>query len=249
MKSLLMSDIHTHWEEAQQIIKQYPADEIVLLGDYFDDFCDTPGINRKMAEWLIKFLKEGERHIALLGNHDIGYLQPNHNYMCSGFSLQKSEVISHAMKDYWKMLKLHYVCQGWYCTHAGIAKTKEWNEETFEKDIEDARHSMLLGRISNLLGVGYARGGRQNKGGITWCDYNEEFKPIPEIKQIFGHTPSSTVRTSDKLNYCIDTHLAEVVLINDGEVSIVEGKMYKPYKKIKVGKMTQFEKIVLESFI
>src|SRR3989304_634903 len=26
-------------------------------------------------------------------------------------------------------------------------------------------------------------------GFSLWCDYNEEFEPIPELNQIFGHTP------------------------------------------------------------
>ena len=46
MTTLVIPDLHHRVAAAEEWIARYPADRVVFLGDYFDDFDDTP----KMAE-------------------------------------------------------------------------------------------------------------------------------------------------------------------------------------------------------
>jgi hypothetical protein len=44
-----------------------------------------------------------------------------------------------------------------------------------------------------LLDIGADRGGRNELGGVTWCDWRN-FKPIAGMPQIVGHTCDKKVR-------------------------------------------------------
>jgi len=85
-------------------------------------------------------------------------------------------------------------------THAGI-----------HKDVLPHLDELEFANVdSPLHNIGWARGGRSRAGGIFWCDFNDEFIPIPGVNQIFGHTAYGgrngirTMHTEDSLNYCID---------------------------------------------
>ena len=73
MKTLIIPDIHTKWEKAQKAIEKYPADEVICLGDYFDDFDDTPEMAMDTATWLKDFISR-KNTVALVGNHEFNYL-------------------------------------------------------------------------------------------------------------------------------------------------------------------------------
>ena len=49
-RTLIISDIHLRWKLVDNIINEESPDEIIFLGDYFDDFGDTPEKNLVMAE-------------------------------------------------------------------------------------------------------------------------------------------------------------------------------------------------------
>ncbi len=53
--------------------------------------------------------------------------------------------------------------------------------ERVSKDVKN-------GKINPWLDAGFARGGLQAIGGMTWLDWNEEFAPVPYVNQIVGHT-------------------------------------------------------------
>ena len=40
--------------------------------------------------------------------------------------------------------------------------------------------------------VGVSRGGMGDCGGPLWCDWQDEFKPIPGLRQVFGHSANFT---------------------------------------------------------
>ena len=84
-----------------------------------------------------------------------------------------------------------------------------------------------------LYGVGAARGGRQNIGGITWQDFGAEFEPIDGLKQIVGHTSHPKILnhyTDGNLdiascdNIDIDCHLNQYLLIQNGKLIIKDYK-------------------------
>ena len=56
-----------------------------------------------------------------------------------------------------------------------------------------------------LYSISSTRGGRDEYGGILWCD-EREFEDIPGVQQIFGHTVGDFVRKGVS-HFCIDTAL------------------------------------------
>jgi len=228
MKILVVPDIHCKWQKADYIVKRFEADKVVLLGDYFDNFGDSPKLNGRTAEWLIKFLNE-EGHIALLGNHELNYFQGKCICQCSGYSKAKSDRIDQIMSlADWRKLVPYYFNQGWYFTHAGISKyigehpINGFDPLSFNKTIERDYESMIMCNSfhSTCFRVGRYRGGRAKSGGITWCDFNHEFEPIEGLKQVFGHTPLKEPKNIGD-NWCIDTHLKHVAIIENGLLRVV----------------------------
>jgi hypothetical protein len=75
------------------------------------------------------------------------------------------------------------------------------------------------------LDAGVVRGGRQSVGGITWLDWIYEFKPIPGLNQIVGHTelniPAEKYIKSS-INYDLDTRNHHVGILEDGKFRYIE---------------------------
>lgn len=230
MKTLIIPDIHCKWQEANYIIKKYKdVDEVVCLGDYFDDFDDSPGLNKRTAKWLIDFISK-KNHIALLGNHEFNYLYGKKIDICSGYSSSKNEIINRIMQEkHWKKLLPFYKTQGWYLTHAGITAPlivhpiKGWNEDYFNGIIQEDMNKISSGGVGTLFRCGQMRGGYFAYGGITWCHFPEEFEPIEDIKQIFGHTPGDIPKQYKKTdNWCLDTNLNHIGIIENNKLRVLE---------------------------
>lgn len=235
-RTLIISDIHLRWKLVDNIINKESPDEIIFLGDYFDDFGDTPIKNLVMAEWLVHSLEQPNR-IHLMGNHDIMYGARDRNYRCSGYNEDKEYLINTVMtRDHWKQFKMYYWLDDILCSHAGVhvhfhkqnsvngRDLKTW----LEQESKLALHNAFERRpqIHEMFNAGYSRGGIQLYGGIVWCDF-DEFKGIPGVKQIFGHTPQSipTWKNYDEdgltsENLCLDTHNRDYAIYSNGELEI-----------------------------
>lgn len=201
MRTLIIPDIHTNFGLAEYIIEKENADEIVFLGDYFDNWDDGIELATQTAEWLKESMTKPNR-IHLLGNHDNSYRDPKH--MCSGYLPIKKAAIDRIGIN-WKEIRLHVWVGDWLCTHAGLSNeffvaydgidvNQFLNEFEDDKDLRETLYS-----------VSGFRGGRDPNSGILWCDWRE-FEPIPGVKQIMGHTVDDDVRNNGD-NYCIDTIL------------------------------------------
>ena len=217
---------------AQRIIDEVSHDEVVCLGDYFDDFDDSKKSNKQTAEWLVDFLSK-DNHIGLLGNHDISYLYGKKIDYCTGFTSAKNWVINKILKrEDWDKLRLYYKVDDIYLTHAGITESlfchpmHGWKEDYFESKMKEARDELKIGRVNFLLQAGLCRGGMNKYGGVTWCHYPDEFEPIEGIRQIFGHSADYTPRNAGRDNWCIDTGLGHVAIIEDGNISVVNSISY-----------------------
>lgn len=227
MRTLVIPDIHTRWKKAETIIKNNPHDRLILLGDYFDDFSDTPQSNADTAQF-IKDLLPQNNVIVLLGNHELNYYCNRTVCHSSGFSGNKKEAINNVLTvDDWKSMHLYYMDKqsGFLFTHAGATAqryqhpiTGEFNNEKFKHDYEK------LYFIEWEYEIGHARGGMCETGGIFWCDFAYEFKPIPRLKQIFGHTPDKEPRIIANDNICLDTRLNHFIIIEKDTIEIREVK-------------------------
>ena len=208
MKTVIIPDIHNHFLNAEMIISKEKPDKVVFLGDYFDSFGDTLEMTEQTAQWLAASL-EHENRTHLLGNHDISYMTKLDRLRSSGWSANKHYLIKKHID--WTKLKLHCYVGEYLCSHAGLSQLfankhhQYANVERMLKLADEDIHNINVSQRNHVfLNPGASRGGHQTYGGMTWCDYSE-FVDIPGVKQIFGHTPSTEVRYTDKNSVCLDT--------------------------------------------
>ena len=117
MKTLIVPDIHTHWERADALLQKVPFDNAVLLGDYFDEFYDTVEQNRRTAEW-VKSMLANPLVTCLIGNHDYAYWK---GVWCSGVTEEKSDAIKEVLSDSdFEKMRVVKVVHGWELSHAGM---------------------------------------------------------------------------------------------------------------------------------
>lgn len=213
---LVIPDIHHKIDIAESILKKHPDEPVIFLGDYFDDFLDTPEITKTTALWLKRHLNDPNK-IFLFGNHDLSYAYSHINgLVCSGWTREKQRVITETLtQEDWAKLKFCHEAEGFLFTHAG----KTAPLEHYRLDNSEIRDTLAEGSLHILVAAGRGRGGMAKWGGITWCDFYREFSPIRGVKQIFGHTPSEEPRERDG-NWCLDTHLKHYAIVHDGKVEI-----------------------------
>jgi hypothetical protein len=202
-KLLVIPDIHTHYEKAERIIQKFnKTHKFIFLGDYFDQFGDTPEINSDTAHWLKVTMNSYPDWVYILGNHDLSYM-PQFSLMCSGFSTQKKTAINEVLliEDWNKLKYFHFENDHWF-SHAGI--TKHWFQhpmrekisvDNVQRIIDDAVIKLKTGDDDNAIWAASSRrGGSSPVGSIVWHDWSE-LELIPEMSQVVGHSPVSRIIT------------------------------------------------------
>ena len=207
MKYLVIPDIHLHHQVAESIINKIKPDQIVFLGDAFDNFGDTPEMVYDTARWFKDFIHRPNVTICC-GNHDVMYWFKDHgNIRCGGYTDEKSKIINSIIKpEDWDKLKFFAYVGDWLLSHAGvhpywidpvkflsgerITISKEALIKKLEHDSTDCVVQLNKGKSHWFSIAGFARSNSPFVGGLLWCDFNQEFEPIRGIHQIVGHTPS-----------------------------------------------------------
>lgn len=213
MKVLIIADVHNRWEIVENIIDHNEdCDQVIFLGDYFDDFNDDPQIIADVADWFHHSINQPNR-IHLCGNHDIHYwFKDNRTIRCGGYDQSKSIVINDFVtSDDWKKLRFFYNLDGkWLLSHAGVhpswidsvkfskSKPVKTDIKKICKILESQAENFLIatGRGKwHWFGIpGFARcNNSPYYGGLLWCDWNDEFWPVRGLNQIVGHTPNYTL--------------------------------------------------------
>jgi DNA repair exonuclease SbcCD nuclease subunit len=109
MKTVVLGDIHgrTIWKEI--VYKEWDADTVIFVGDYFDSF-EIPGIEQlRNFEDIVKYKEEsGKEVIMLIGNHDLHYFENRQH------------------------LKMCYAQDAFLFSHAGIST--RWLKRVFKRD-------------------------------------------------------------------------------------------------------------------
>ncbi len=231
MKRLIIPDIHHKIDRVDRIVELEEPDQIIMLGDYFDDFGDTIFDTARTAEWLAGKL-EDVRYVCLMGNHDQAYIFPK--LRCSGWTLPKQNVITSILTErHWhKMFPCYSPIDSKYLfSHAGVHPHFLHNLGIItlpgvERVVLDRWIELWDTNYSTLFDAGHDRGGTLPHGGITWGDFRK-FEGLIGIPQIVGHTQQPTVRIKDitpggMLSYCLDTNLQHYALLNDTALTIKE---------------------------
>lgn len=231
---LIIPDIHNKVGQLNYLLTKYKhIKEKTSLGDWYDSFEDNTARGaEETAKAQSDFISD-PNHTCLYGNHDIGYAFPNClELTCSGWGAWKQKSIDKWMKCNWDKVRLFQWLElngkKWLLSHAGFhSEFIDSNTTELEINIkcDDALFSVKrFDTITNILSAGRRRGGTHPVGGCTWLDWRD-FKPTPGINQIVGHTISDIVRefkTDTSENYCIDTQLRHVALLDDDGTCTIE---------------------------
>lgn len=215
MKTVVFPDLHQPSADIlsaiESVIDQDEPDRIVFLGDYFDQFNDSPEDARRTAQWLKKSLTD-PRRTHLIGNHDPSYLWPCDATFCPGFTWEIETAIRRVLrKNSERLFVFHAWTDGWLLTHAGLSAawvpdeiSADMMKHWLARDEKAARKNFATGRPHWFVAVGRRRGGYDRAGGILWCDWQEKRWPG---KQLCGHTPAAEVRTATNGSVCLDTNM------------------------------------------
>lgn len=225
---LLVFDIHQNIRWLERVLETEAGnfDHLILGGDYFDAYEPPPTTATAVetAAFLNGVLdSQGDALTILLGNHDLPHLvaprmaDPGFFYHpfsdLKGYDTQTAKELAGALdSEFLSRGQLFASAHGYLLSHAGVAG-EFWPEaDTVEASLsqlwENGRLALAEAkqRRNPLLEPGRVRGGdRQERGGITWQDWNVEFSdndiPIP---QIVGHTRSVSGARRNGLSWCLD---------------------------------------------
>jgi Calcineurin-like phosphoesterase len=244
MKIIAVPDIHhsPNLIQLESAIADEAPDVTVFLGDYFDNWNDTPADAARTATWLAESLALPNR-VHLFGNHDLPYRFPgNRVFSCPGPTQAKLDEIQQVVgAEDWAKLKLAHWEGDWLFTHAGWSRQHchgsarhkrsdplERHQRYLDNQIARAWEAAALEERSWVFANGFYRGGEAECGGLTWCDVRE-FESIPVINQVFGHTPLRAPQNLSKgpeQAWAIDTNVGggvrTIARIVDGVVSFRE---------------------------
>lgn len=224
LPTLIIPDVHLRMDGLRGILSAWNGrGPVIFLGDFFDDFDDTPEMNSRMAEMLRDEILPNPNHTVLMGNHDLHYhpLCPP-SLRCSGFASDKLEAIGRIMStEDFRKFKWSYAASGVLFTHAGlhphfVPAFQEASAEGLSLFINERCELAIssMNPTEPLLRAGYSRYGNQPHGGVVWMDVRE-YAHIDGLSQVFGHTPCrKPVRLgkTDEPSLCLDTNLMHIGL-------------------------------------
>lgn len=261
MKPLLvLGDIHHRCHRADALIREHgQGHTVVFLGDYFDSYGDTPVQAAETAAWLSQSLGQPDR-VHLLGNHDLPYFFPEVPAVrCPGYTEEKRRAMAGQLDlgAALRHFRLAFASHGCLFSHAGFHP--RWlrrhvlttSAEVVADEANNALRSLPWLRDPAWFQVGASRGGIPGEvGGPLWLDWAQEFRPVPGLRQMVGHTPYPGYLRAKGLdargiccdlninqpgplplgwsvppqneNWCVDSHLALALRVRpDGRVEVV----------------------------
>lgn len=222
MKHIFIGDIHGKHEQVKRALdmegKKY------FVGDIIDSWDRSPLEHSDCYSDILEAVAKGDARIVY-GNHELSYLLP-HLHKCSGWHIAREQVVydhKKLIEEYFENY-IHVPELNVLVTHAGLSQqifdAMSMTVDNYLTVIEESLTSPEYNQ-SPLHWIGNARGGMRPCGGIFWCDYQREFKPIPGINQIFGHSRVPTITLSTKANSfnfaidCLDTEHEFLTLESD----------------------------------
>jgi hypothetical protein len=137
----------------------------------------------------------------LIGNHEIPYLDERNFFRGFHFVPEIHKKILDLISN--DLIGAAYQIGNTLITHAGLSRdimSLDMGIDECFQIIEENWENKNYNH-SWFSSVGMSRGGRNNTGGILWCDFENEFMPTG-FPQIVGHTPRY-VRMKDNA-LCID---------------------------------------------
>lgn len=214
---LVIPDIHNRTMWAEGLCAKYPEHLKVFLGDYFDNYGDSPEDASRTAKWLKLSLSQQNR-IHLLGNHDLPYVFPSRHTMCPGWTNEKHRAVEKILtiSDWSRCKAFHRVKRpegqnDILLSHAGftvanafgipdsrdvasngrLKHLREFSPEEYMAHLSQNAHACLIelyhGGYHPWMEQGW-RMGKPEAAGPFWVDINHLHPMLPGFDQIVGHS-------------------------------------------------------------
>ena len=202
----IIPDVHGRpfWRRA---VEAAPGDgKIVFLGDYLDPYPweeITPGDATRMLREIIALKKERPADIGLLlGNHDMGYLDPDINFCRRDqFGAQRNKAILEDNLDLFDICHTEQmdgipvlfthagIGASWIDRHRDILGDGPFLPESLNTMLHDGSlRPSLYGILSD---ASWSRGGDAPTGSPIWADIDEFLGGEPYLGgffHVFGHS-------------------------------------------------------------
>lgn len=197
----------------------------------------------RIVRWLADQLgRFGEEMILLIGNHDAPYFYPDATIQIyaepepvfkTSYYRKSVQNAIEQLRDEMALVRekavwFHYDEQNDFLfTHAGVSaetfadSTGDVTLEGISQLVSEGLAKAYEGAHHRAFGIGCARGGSQRVGGLTWLDFNAEFKPVAGWRQIVGHTAQLRGFNQQGDNYCLDGMQSTVGLVENGELQVL----------------------------
>jgi hypothetical protein len=203
MKRIVVGDLHGDLELYRKIKATFPDYMITLVGALVDSYVFSRKGQLALMNEVLNDIEAGITE-SIIGNHEWSYLWPE-RMQCSGYSpafaAQLMPLHSRMLKPMKPFIFDRSYSDPILITHAGLSAKAIDN---LPKDIEMFLNDAIRSEDGMAFDIGHSRGGTAKVGGIFWCDFNQDFEPIPGLRQIFGHTRVDGVQTLPGGNYAID---------------------------------------------
>lgn len=224
MRILVIGDIHGHngWDK---IVFKEDWDKVVFLGDYFDNYKNTPGKEQvtNFKEILAMKATHPDKVELLYGNHDHSYLNKE---MCSGYKWQNQliyeEVLKGAKDKGW--LKPVYIHDDIIFSHAGVSSywLKEVAQLAHPQDITWENVPLDKFNFNGL--TGYNSFGDTPSQSPIWIRPTSLLQyPIDGYRQVVGHTHMRAPVNRDGV-WFNDMMPKYYIIIEDGNIEFKENK-------------------------
>jgi len=173
-------------------------DEVIFLGDYFDQFDDSPEDAEKTARWVKRRLHL-KGYYFIMGNHESQYRWPKCPWhKTAAGSRDKQEAIDSVLtKEDWAKMLFAVQRENWWFTHAGLhprlfmhpvmgfSAQKVWDK------LHEAEFQCEAGLYTRITDEQHHEG--EMPSGPLWLRW-QQFEPILGINQVVGHTPGNEPR-------------------------------------------------------
>lgn len=180
MSKIVIGDVHGCFESLKALIKQFPHDNICFVGD----LVDRGPSSREVVE-----LVKSKGYDCVMGNHE-------------QFMIEQQSIWRHPRNGGDKTIVSYKEHQDLFKEHCAWFETLPDYIEYHDIKNDDGEYLLISHSFASQCWNN--KDSAYFKEVIKWGRSWSEWKPIPGIFNIFGHTPMKEVKTVHR-SVCVDT--------------------------------------------
>lgn len=217
MRICVIPDLHNRVHVAVDIINNEndKVDQFLFLGDYFDDYEDTPDDVRNTGLFINEYIND-DRFKFLIGNHDVQYIIDHPAFACKGsWKREKHDAINEVINvNAWEKMLWTHIDNKWLFSHAGVVWEGLFDQQKHDGNLNLEIQNVIEGDLDKSVVLGY--------GGTYWDKdfFNRSVYAEGDgflYNQIFGHTVLYDWKCTQYIGYRaynIDTHNQHYAVVN-----------------------------------